>query len=313
MSKPVGSPSRLRQRQSTARLLSRQRRLLTLLRALGGSIGNQDFQKLLFLYCQELTTEVPYEFVPYRFGAFSFTSYSDRRYLLASGLLAPAQSRWRLTPAGETVGGRVHEPDVWAFARRYRSLRGRALVAETYRRFPYYAIRSEIIQETLADDRPSVSSVEASRPTASSSRLFTIGYEGRSIENYLNRLLKAVVTVLCDVRRNAISRKYGFSKRTLKGACDNVGIRYMHLRELGIESSRRRGLETYDDYNALFAEYEEEVSARREAALKTIGDSLQYGERVALTCYERHANWCHRGRIAAKLVKSERANGIEHL
>ena len=42
-------------------------------------VGNLDFQKLLFLYCQEPDSGSPYEFVPYKFGAFSFTSYADRR------------------------------------------------------------------------------------------------------------------------------------------------------------------------------------------------------------------------------------------
>ncbi|WP_348602891.1 DUF488 family protein [Bartonella tribocorum] len=42
---------------------------------------------------------------------------------------------------------------------------------------------------------------------------FTIGYEGKSLENYLNCLLENNIKILCDVRKNPISRKYGFSKR----------------------------------------------------------------------------------------------------
>jgi hypothetical protein len=60
-------------------LLNRQKHLLALLKALGGRLGNLDFQKLLFLYCQESGVSETYEFVPYKFGAFSFTSYADRR------------------------------------------------------------------------------------------------------------------------------------------------------------------------------------------------------------------------------------------
>jgi hypothetical protein len=64
-------------------LFERQRLLLGLLEALGGKAARLDFQKLLFLYCQEGRATGAYEFVPYRFGAFSFTSYADRRKLVA--------------------------------------------------------------------------------------------------------------------------------------------------------------------------------------------------------------------------------------
>lgn len=37
----------------TPKLFARQRQLLQLLSALGGASGKTDFQKLLFLYCQE--------------------------------------------------------------------------------------------------------------------------------------------------------------------------------------------------------------------------------------------------------------------
>ena len=64
------------------------------------------------------------------------------------------------------------------------------------------------------------------------------------------------MTLLCDVRRNPLSRKYGFSKSTLSKACGNVGIRYEHLPELGIASEQRQELTTQADYDALFEVYE---------------------------------------------------------
>ena len=73
--------------RSTPVLFARQRRLLQFLDALGGTVGKLDFQKLLFLYCQEVASDAPYDFVPYRFGAFSFTSYADRRKLIERGFL----------------------------------------------------------------------------------------------------------------------------------------------------------------------------------------------------------------------------------
>lgn len=288
-------------------LFDRQRRLLALLDAFGGRLGNVDFQKLLFLYCQEPGQTGAYEFVPYRFGAFSFTSYADLRKLAERNLLAPDEDHWQITEYGKGATARARLSEMTAFARRH-PLRGDALVAETYRRFPYYAIRSEIAERVLGDDEASLRRIEAARPGRGAVPLSTIGYEGRTLEGYLNVLLHAGVTLLCDVRRNPISRKHGFSKSTLSKACDGVGIRYEHLPELGIASQRRRGLDTQADYDALFAEYERTSLPQQGAALGAIGDWLRSGHRVALTCYERLPRQCHRLRVASAL---ERQKGLQ--
>ena len=153
------------------------------------------------------------------------------------------------------------------FAQRYHRLRGDALIAETYRKYPYYAIRSDIAEQVLENDEVALSRIESARPEGTPSQLLTIGYEGRTLESYLNALLQASVTVLCDVRRNAISRKYGFSKNALARACDGVGNRYEHLPELGIESRQRRGLESQADFDALFRTYERKSLPRQGDAL----------------------------------------------
>ncbi|WP_375627098.1 DUF488 family protein [Bartonella sp. MU37NMGALS] len=73
---------------------------------------------------------------------------------------------------------------------------------------------------------------------------FTIGYEGKSLENYLKSLIENNIKTLCDVRKNPISRKHGFSKRQLEKAVSNIDIEYMHMPELGIASEKRRNLKT---------------------------------------------------------------------
>jgi uncharacterized protein (DUF488 family) len=283
--------------------LGRQQHLLALLDALGGRAGKLDFQKLLFLYCQEPYAAGAYEFVPYRFGAFSFTSYADRRKLVARGLLADDEQNWQLTDEGKTIVGRAQELHVSAFARHHRALRGDELVAETYRRFPYYATRSEIAERVLCGDTTALRRIAAARPAAQAETLSTIGYEGRSLESYLNELLRSGVALLCDVRRNPISRKYGFSKSTLAKACEGVGIRYEHLPELGIASEQRQGLETQADYDALFEDYERESLPRQQHALAKIAEWIQCGERVSLTCYERLPPQCHRHCVAEALER----------
>lgn len=296
---------------SSVPMLNRQRHLLSLLHALGGRVGNLDFQKLLFLYCQE-EAPAPYEFVPYKFGAFSFTSYADRRKLVERRLLADEENVWVLTDLGRRSLGTRTSAAVATFAAAHGRLKGDALVADTYRRFPYYATRSEIARKVLKGDANALQRIADARPSRTAG-LSTIGYEGLSLEGYLNRLLQAGVTLLCDVRRNPLSRKYGFSKRTLARGCEGVGIRYEHLRELGIDSVERQDLKTQADYDALFDRYERDMLPRQGPAVAAIVAWIQSGESVTLTCYEHLPIQCHRHCVAEAVEQAMQTVAAQHL
>jgi hypothetical protein len=295
-------------------LFDRQRLLLTLLDALRDPVSNTDFQKLLFFYTQECEKTPTYEFVPYKFGGFSFTSYADKRRLMEAGLLVEDDQHWELTDSGRKTARKeaVLPLVVAGFCRRHAGLRGSELIAEQYRKHPYYAIRSEIM-ETVLPDAESRKRVAGARPAKAKPGLVTIGYEGKSLERYLNQLLRAGVTLLCDVRRNPISRKYGFSKNTLSKACEGVGIRYEHLPELGIDSEERRDLKTQADYDALFAEYECKNLLLQKKPLAKIRGWIKTGERVALTCYELLPHQCHRHCVAEALAHEMGKEPVVHL
>ena len=302
-------------KRSLPRLYARQRLLLGLLDAISGDVSNTDFQKLLFLYCKAIssnrateTTQGLYDFVPYRYGAFSFTSYADRRRLVDWGLLADDDQQWVLTENGMHNARESGNSSIRAFAFRYRNQRGETLIADAYRLHPYYAIRSEIAEQVLQGDRLTLDRIESTRPQAAPSRLFTIGYEGRTLESYLNLLIREGATLLCDVRRNAISRKYGFSKTTLARACSGVGIRYEHLPELGIDSRRRRGLKTEADFKNLFKTYKQTILPNQGDALGKIHAWLRSGESVALMCFELDAGQCHRHCVANALEEITNQN-----
>jgi hypothetical protein len=296
-------------------LYDRQRHLLALLDALGGSATHTDFQKLLFLYTRECETTPSYDFVPYKFGCFSFTSYADKRRLIDDDLLVEDELAWRLTPAGRQAARKSDIPvlPLARFCRQYPQ-RGDALIAETYRRFPEMAARSEIL-DRLPLDTAERQRIVAARPRHHGPGLLTIGYEGRSLEAYLNRLLSVGITLLCDVRRNPLSRKYGFSKSTLSKACEGVGIRYEHLPELGIDSEKRQKLETQADYDALFAEYRRKSLPHQKTALARIKAWITgENQRVALTCFELHPEQCHRQCVAEALeTEFGRALAARHL
>ena len=144
--------------------------------------------------------------------------------------------------------------------------------------------------------------------------LFTIGYEGISFDAYLSRLVANNIKLLCDVRRNPLSRKYGFSKSTLRDAVESLGIRYMHIPELGISSEKRRTLETRADYEKLFRDYECTTIANGGDKISEVAALLRLHRRIALTCFEADVCMCHRSRIATALARSPKPpSAIKHL
>jgi len=275
----------------------RQKTLINLLSAFGGALPNVDFQKYLFLFAQEFEKEPSFEFVPYKFGCFSFQSYADKRRLVEIGVLSATED-WHLqkkVPADDFLS----DLQFRHFYKKYCSLKGDKLVQDIYRRYPYYAINSEIASRLM--DKKELASIAEKRPNDNAACFFTIGYEGSSFEGYLNRLIKNNVKTLIDVRRNPLSRKYGFSKKTLSETVEKLGIEYLHIPELGISSDKRQELNTQADYDRLFASYEKEELKQNHKSLLQLFEAFKSKKRVAITCFEANVCMCHRGRIAKAL------------
>ena len=222
--------------RTTPMLFSRQRQLLQLLDALGGTSGMLDFQKLLFLYCQEASTgEAPYDFVPYKFGAFSFTSYADRRKLIERGLLED-EDGWQITAEGRKIIGRTMDMQLAAFAKRHRGCTGmrwwRTRTGASRSSRPAASSPSGSPRATTRRSRIRRSPRQGDRPCAS-----TIGYEGHTLESHLISCSRAA-SALCDVRRN--NQPEVRLRRTRSRAGAGVGICHEHLPELGIASEQRQ-------------------------------------------------------------------------
>lgn len=287
----------------TIPLPNRQHLLLALLDAVGGRSNNRDFQELLFLFSQEHPTAGLYEFVPCKYGAFSFTAYADRRELVTAGLLADNEASWQLSDGGRhTVGGQYHSM-VQSFVSEFGALHGDALMREAYRRYPYFAIRSEIADRVLGDDAETRRRIEEASVCRVHAALLSIGYQGRSLEGYLNEILRAGVSQLCDVRRNPNSRQYGFSKPALDLACQSVGIIYRHIPELGVPVEGRRNLKTQADYDAQYEAFVREGLPQQQPLLAEIAAWVRAGDRIALTCYDRDPGRSHRRCVAGVLEK----------
>ena len=130
--------------------------------------------------------------------------------------------------------------------------------------------------------------------------LFTIGYEGATLADFLRQLKNAGVSVLVDVRELPLSRRRGFSKSSLASLLEEHGIQYMHKRELGAPREIRNGLRDTGDYTTYFKRFN--------AYLKTQGEALEHlvdecVGAVALMCFERNPKECHRSAVARELGK----------
>jgi uncharacterized protein (DUF488 family) len=132
--------------------------------------------------------------------------------------------------------------------------------------------------------------------------LYTIGYQGRSLEEFLAVLRREGIGCVVDVRRNALSRKPGFSKTALREALAGAGIDYLHLRRLGIESAQRKGLKTDEDYARLFRQYKKTVLPITDKEINIVYDII-VKERTALLCYEYDHNYCHRAVVGRYICK----------
>jgi uncharacterized protein (DUF488 family) len=125
----------------------------------------------------------------------------------------------------------------------------------------------------------------------------TEGYEGLTVDGFLDRLLRAGIHRILDVRNNPVSRRYGFYKSTLARLSERVGISYVHLPELGIQSEFRQELTMQDDYEALFREYRNTTLKTERSAIHRAASLISEIPSV-LVCMEALPCQCHRSHLA---------------
>ena len=280
----------------------RQRFLLAFVRQLQCSITSTDLQKLVFLNVMLEGFDF-YEFIPYKFGSYSFQLAEDLEILRRDGYLSI-----EYTPEGTRIKPIGQYPQENLF--RISKERGNALIRKAYREYPYYTINSVITGRLFRGEELERFNNGKQKYTNNEQILFTIGYEGRSIEAFINTLIQNDVRLLCDVRKNPISRKFGFSKGKLEHITKTICIKYVHIPDLGVESSRRSALETAEDYQYLFSDYAMTLP-NLTPFLKQIYALLQSNVRIALMCYEREPKMCHRHVIKDYIANTHKIRSVD--
>jgi hypothetical protein len=278
----------------------RRKIILSLLEIFDGRLERLRIQKLLFLFTKRQSGP-EYDFIPYKFGCFSYSANADITTMINKGLLSELPGYLEKNDKTSYIKGlkEVDRKLIFEVKKLYGQLDGNALMKHTYVNYPYFAINSVKAAEILSTGE--LLKVTNAKPNLDSTVLFTIGYEGISLEKYLNKLITNNIRVLVDVRKNPLSMKYGFSKSLLSRFCESVGIQYLHFPEVGIDSNQRLELNQQSDYDKLFITYKKDNLKHTLDTQKKILDILKLNHRIALTCFEANICQCHRKPLAESI------------
>jgi Protein of unknown function, DUF488 len=279
-------------------MLRRQRTILRLLSAAGGKVSATQFQKYIFLLREETFLghdAAFYEFLPYKYGPYSFAAQREIDALVAYGYIQSSSTSLEITTLGKTESSEVDSDTaraVLAVVSRYCKTPLRTLLKDVYARYPWYASNSDL-KDLVPDDVP--------KPKAAPLAVYTMGYEDRSVDGFLNKLVRAGIRRIVDVRSNPVSRKYGFARSSLASLAEKLGLDYTHCPALGISSEKRRVVQTPAEFQELFGYYEREILPGEADAVAKVAELVRTVPSV-LVCMEKEAVDCHRSRLATRIA-----------
>lgn len=147
-----------------------------------------------------------------------------------------------------------------------------------------------------------IGSREGELEQAAETQLYTIGYEGRAVEDFVENLRFADVEVLVDIRELPVSRKPGFSKSKLAAHMSQAGVEYLRLKSLGSRRDSRRRLRESGDFDTFSQEYADHLELNTDD-ISTLVELINSGRRTALMCFERHHEQCHRSLLVNMLLE----------
>jgi len=140
--------------------------------------------------------------------------------------------------------------------------------------------------------------------------IYTIGYEGMTLDTFVERLRSSTVDIVVDVRANPVSRKPGFAKRALAEAMADANMAYIHVVELGCPRVVRDRYDRDGDWGAYTVGFRAHLRAQS-AQVASLAD-LSARARVCLLCFEKDPNRCHRS-LVARAVAGLSGAAVIHL
>lgn len=127
-------------------------------------------------------------------------------------------------------------------------------------------------------------------------KVFTIGYEGLDIDDFLSLLRENGIQTVVDIRELPLSRKRGFSKRALEAELHSAGCEYVHLVKLGCPKSVRDQYRVDGNWKNYTKGFLKHLKGQQESIAELA--ALAASSDCALLCYEADPNFCHRSMVA---------------
>lgn len=140
--------------------------------------------------------------------------------------------------------------------------------------------------------------------------IYTIGYEGLDIEDFLALLRQSGVDTVVDIRELPLSRKRGFSKNGLREILEANGFGYRHIVELGCPKPIRNQYRLDGDWSRYKKDFKRYLAGR--AADISELSSLAGDAHYALMCFEADYAMCHRSMVAEAIRRTSGIN-VTHL
>jgi uncharacterized protein (DUF488 family) len=134
-------------------------------------------------------------------------------------------------------------------------------------------------------------------------QIYTLGYQGLSINEYVSSARAAKVGVVLDVRENAWSYRPDYVKSTLAGALAVAGINYIHVSAAGNPAEIRRTAATAEECLSRYRVYLNEHPERVGELYSYVRLAYESGRPACLTCYEHAPHECHRSVLVEALIE----------
>lgn len=136
--------------------------------------------------------------------------------------------------------------------------------------------------------------------------IYTIGYEGRSLEELIATLKRNHIELLLDIRESTKSlRKPEFSENFLCKNLEASKIKYLSRKDLGVpyvirESFLKGGLSKRCFENW----YRWHITQREENKIPELLETIKSSGKTALMCYEKDIKICHRNILANLIMET---------
>ena len=136
--------------------------------------------------------------------------------------------------------------------------------------------------------------------------LYTVGYEGFDVEDFVTFLKKNKIKLIADLRKNPISRKRGFSKNKLAEQLKEKKIEYLHFKNLGTPTEwRRQQAAGKMSRSKMFELYTDKIIPMASKEIEQLRKLLRE-KNTAILCYEADATDCHRSYVAKEISRLEK-------